>query len=126
MDKAQALHAFWSSFGLPAYDENTVPDDAKLPYITYEVATASFDDGDVALTANLWYFGEAIFGKSWADISRKADEIARNIGFGGKTIKTDTGYVWIKRRTPFAQRMSENDDNIRRIFLGISAEFIDF
>jgi hypothetical protein len=121
VDKAQALHAFWSSFGLPAYDENTVPDDAKLPYITYEVATASLDDGDVALSAHLWYFG-----KTWADISRKADEIARNIGFGGKTLKTDTGYVWIKRRVPFAQRMSESDDNIRRIFLGISAEFIDY
>ena len=37
MDKAQALHSFWSGFGLTAYDENTVPDGAQLPYITYEV-----------------------------------------------------------------------------------------
>ncbi|MBR1751843.1 MAG: hypothetical protein IJ740_13415 [Ruminococcus sp.] len=120
MDKAQALHSFWSSFSLPAYDENTVPDGAQLPYITYEVSTASFDDGDIPLSASLWAFG-----RSWADISQKADEISQRIGFGGITIKTDTGYIWIKRRAPFAQRMGESDDNIRRIVLGISAEFID-
>lgn len=121
MDKAQVIHSFWASFGLPAYDENTVPDNAELPYITYEVATSSFGDGDVSLTANLWYFG-----KSWADISRKADEISWAIGDGGVTLKTDTGYVWIKRRTPFAQRMSDTNEQIRRILLGISAEYIDF
>lgn len=49
MDRAQAIHSFWNSFGLKAYDENTVPDNAKLPYITYEVAVSSFDDGDTPL-----------------------------------------------------------------------------
>jgi hypothetical protein len=121
LDKAQALHSFWSDFGLTAYDENTVPDGAQLPYITYEVATNSFDDGDIALSANLWYFG-----RSWAEISQKTDEIAQKIGFGGYTIKTDTGYLWIKRRTPFAQRMSDENENIRRILLSISAEYIDY
>ena len=121
LDKAQALNSFWSNFGLTAYDENTVPDGAQLPYITYEVATNSFDDGDVTLTASLWYFG-----RSWAEISQKADEIAQKIGFGGYTIKTDTGYLWIKRRTPFAQRMGDENENIRRILLSISAEYIDY
>lgn len=121
MDKAQTLLAFWSSFGLNAYDENTVPDNAELPYITYEVATASIGDGDVALAASLWYFG-----RSWENITKMADRIASEIGFGGKTLRTDTGYVWIKRRTPFAQRMDADNENVRRILLGISAEFIDF
>ena len=31
MDKFQAQQSFWSSFGLTAYDENTVPDDAEYP-----------------------------------------------------------------------------------------------
>jgi hypothetical protein len=119
MDRAQAINAFWNSFGLRAYDENTVPQNAVLPYITYEVATADFEDGDVPLTANIWYQG-----KSWADITQKAEEIAEEIGYGGKTIKTDKGYIWIKRRTPFAQRMSDNNDNIRRILIGISAEYL--
>lgn len=118
MDRAQAIHKFWASFGIPAYDENTVPDNAKLPYITYEVAIASFNDGDVPLTANVWYFG-----KSWEDITIKTDEISERIGFGGVDLITDTGYIWLKRRTPFAQRMSDNEDNIRRMLISISAEF---
>ena len=54
MDRAQAINSFWNSFGLRAYDENTVPQNAVLPYITYEVAIASFEDGDVPLTASVW------------------------------------------------------------------------
>lgn len=122
MDKVQILHSFWSSFGLTAYDENTVPDSAQTPYITYELATSSFDDGDIALSANLWYFG-----RSWAEITHKAEEISQKIGFGGITLKTDTGYVWIKRRTPFAQRLGDDtNDNIRRMLISVSVEFIDY
>ena len=43
MTAEQTLHSFWSSFGLTAYDENSVPDDAVLPYITYSVSYDSFD-----------------------------------------------------------------------------------
>lgn len=121
MDKAQALSTFWRSFGLEAYDENTVPAAAKLPYITYEVATSSFDDGDIPLIANLWYYG-----KSWAEIQQKAEQISQYIGMGGYIHKTDTGYVWFKRRSPFAQRMRDNDENTRRILLSVSVEFIDY
>jgi hypothetical protein len=119
MDKAQALQYFWSLFDIPAYSVDTIPDDAKMPYITYEVATADFEDGNVPLFASLWYFGT-----SWADISQKADKIAEYIGYGGITIKTNDGYIWIKRRTPFAQRMSDENDNIRRILIGIAVEYL--
>lgn len=39
-DVHQALHAFWSSFGVPAYLSGHVPDGASLPYITFEVGDA--------------------------------------------------------------------------------------
>ena len=42
MTKAEALHSFYSSFGLTAYEENSVPDDAEFPYITYNITTDSF------------------------------------------------------------------------------------
>ena len=44
MDSAQTLQAFWSSFGLKAYDENTVSETAALPYLTYNVSMAYFDE----------------------------------------------------------------------------------
>ena len=67
MDKSQALHEFWSSFGLPAYASETVPDDATLPYITYDVSTDSLDYV-INLNASLWYRS-----MKWEEISKKAE-----------------------------------------------------
>lgn len=122
MDKARALDQFWSSFGLLAFDENSGYDEkVGIPdqYITYEVQTGNFGD-PVALTASLWYRSA-----SWAEISRKAEEIAAYIGYGGRTITIDGGYMWIKLRSPFAQRMPvEQEDGIRRIVLNITVDFL--
>lgn len=121
MDKFQAIHSFWSSFGLPAYDENTVPDgDDKpsLPYITYDAVIGNFGDF-VAMSASLWYYGT-----SWSQITTKMIQIESAIGLGGKIIDCDGGILWIKRGSPFAQRVSDPDDMIRRILINIEAEFI--
>ena len=118
MDKAQALYEFWSSFGLPAYDANTVPDNAEMPYITYDTASDSFDNV-LYLNASLWYKQ-----MSWEDISKKADEISKYLfEMNPLTVKIDGGRMYIARGTPFAQRMSDVDDMIRRIVLSITVEF---
>jgi len=117
MDKAQAIHTFWSGFGLPAYDENTVPDNAPLPYITYGVQTASIDE-TVYPSASIWYRG-----KSWEAISKKADEIYEAIKRAPQTQKVDGGRMFITPGTPFAQRMSDEDDSIRRILIQVNIEF---
>ena len=122
MDKAQALHEFWSSFSLTAIDENSAYDERMdLPdnYITYEVQTSNIESS-VALTASLWYHST-----SWVEISRKANEIAQGIGYGGKVVKIDGGYLWIKLGAPFAQRMPvEENDSMRRIILTISVDYL--
>ena len=117
MDNAQAIHSFWSSFGLTAYDENTVPDNADLPRITYSVSQAYFDE-PVMISASIWYRST-----SWSQITATADQIGQRIGYGGKVLKTDDGYIWLKRGVPFAQRMADEDDSIRRIYLNIEAEY---
>ena len=38
MTAAEAIYGFWSSFGVPAYEENAVPDGAGMPYLTYRYA----------------------------------------------------------------------------------------
>ena len=118
MDKEQALHSFWSGFTLKAYDENSVPGNAVLPRITYSVSTGGYDE-TVMLSASLWYRST-----SWEDITKKAEEINRAIGLRGKFISYDDGILWITRRSPFSQRMSDEDDSIRRIYLSINAEFL--
>lgn len=118
MTKEQALYTFWSSFGLPAYDENTVPDNAKLPYITYNVVDDKLDR-PVLLQGSLWYRGT-----KWTDVTAKKNEIAQFLE-GFVTYKLDNGWVWVVQGSPFAQRMSDpNDDQIRRMYINIQAEYL--
>lgn len=117
MDKWGALQVFWSGFGLPAYDAITVPENAVMPYITYEARVSDFDE-KIGLTASLWYRST-----SWAEISQKAEAISADIG-GGAGVEYDGGRLWITKETPFAQRMAEpTDDFVRRIVLQVSGEY---
>ena len=119
MTKAAAIYQFWNSFGLTAYEENSVPDDATFPYITYQLVTDSFDR-EIPLTVSIWYRSE-----SWTGINAKTDEISRTIGRGGKIIHCDGGAIWLKRGQPFAQSMGDESDNlIKRKYLNITAEFM--
>ena len=119
MNTAQVLQIFWSNFFIPAYDENTVPDNAELPYITYESGDDFFSE-QAARSASLWYRST-----SWEDITRKENEIAKYIGRGGKMLAVDGGAIWIKRGSPWAQRMAEPSDSmVRRIVLNYEIEFI--
>ena len=129
MNKIQALHSFWSGFGLRAYDETHVPDYITIdnqivknepPYITYEVSSDSFGE-QLAQTASLWYRST-----SWAEITTKEMEIANAIGRGGKMISYEGGAFWVRKGSPWAQRMADaSDDSIRRITLNIVIEFVD-
>ena len=120
MNKIQTLHSFWSGFQIPAYDENSVPDGATLPYITYEVASDNFDH-TLAQSASIWYRSS-----SWADITAKEMQIADYIGRGGRMVAYDGGAMWISMGTPWAQRMAEpSDEMIRRIVLNIQLEYLD-
>ena len=119
-NKWQALQNFWSQFGLTAYDENTVPDDAVMPYITYEAETDSLDRV-LTMSGSLWYRGTL-----WKDIDAKAQQISKALNEWGHWIcEIDGGYLWINAGEPFARRMTEpNDLNVRRIVLNIEAEFL--
>lgn len=122
MTKQEALHSFWSGFGLEVYEETTVPTGEKapdFPYITYSVSTDSIGN-DVGLSASLWYYS-----KFWGAPADKADEIAAAIGRNGKSIRFDGGTLWIRRGSPFSQNMSDDSsDRVRRVYLNVIAEFI--
>lgn len=116
-DKWTAIQTLWSSFGLTAYDENTVPDDAVLPYITYSASVGELDDA-VYLTASVWYRSN-----SWTEVSQKAEEISDLIG-GGFGVRYDGGRLWVTKASPFAQRLAEQSDpQIRWIILQVTGEF---
>ena len=121
MNKWQSIDAFWNSFGWDAYDENSVytgEQSPTPPYITYNAQTAALNE-NLTLTASLWDRNT-----SWKNISDKADEIAREFGYGYITLLVDGGYLYITKGQPFAQRMPDEDDMIRRIYIILNAEFL--
>lgn len=122
MDKTQAIVAFWKkASNLPVYDENSVDKDAVLPYLTCEVATASFEH-EIPLTANLYYRDT-----EWKAISIKADQIARAIyEMRGVATPIEGGRfrIW-EGDTPLCQRMADaTDDSIKRIVINVMVEFM--
>ncbi len=118
MTKAAAIYQFWGTF-LTAYEENSVPEDAEFPYITYQFVEDSLGN-NVQMTASVWYRGS-----SWVNANAKAEEISNYIGRGGIFIDCDGGKIWIKRGTPFAQNMGDKSDNlIKRKYLNITADFL--
>lgn len=122
MNKEQALHSFWSSFGILAFEENTVPtgDDApEFPYITYTFAASEMGQ-NVLLNSSLWYRSE-----SWVSINEKAEEVFDRIGKGGFLVRFDEGAIWLKKGSPFVQNMGDETDNlIKRKLFNISAEYL--
>lgn len=120
MSIEKALYQIYSSFDIPAYEENSVPVEAKMPYITYEVATDNIDsENNVALVADLWYKSD-----SWSGINAKADEISKALTGGIKKATAD-GFIILYRSSPFAQNMiDESDQSIKRKHLNLECMFI--
>lgn len=113
-----ALYTFFSGFGLDAYPEDTVPDYAVLPYITYQVAIPEWED-PVTLYARVWYRSA-----SFAGISAKVGEIDEAIGPGAVIPFTD-GAIWLYRGTPFAQFMPmAGDPNLKCMYLNMSVQAV--
>lgn len=119
MNADSALFDFYNSFEIPAFPETAVPDDAKMPYITYTFAISALDEGEVYLNASIWYKTE-----SEKIPTEKAMEIYERIGRGGIVLPLDSGYLWLKRGSPFAQSMPDEDNSVKLRYLNITAEYL--
>ena len=103
MYQAQAaLKQFFSGFGIPAYTEDTVPEDVSLPYITYAAGQPEWDQKST-LYAQIWDRS-----RSNSFILTKADEIDRAVGQGLK-IDLEEGYLVIWPETPRSQVRTDGD-----------------
>lgn len=128
MTKAQALHVFWSSFGLPAIDEVSAYDKKVMeeqgidyPYISYEVASGSLSEFNQQITGNIWYRST-----SWKAAEEKAQQIADWIGYGGKIYPVNGGFlkIMLPLNSIIYRRVSDPDDSIRRISFTIEVSFL--
>lgn len=130
MNKEQAYNAFWSEFGVLAFEENSVPDDkiiedlikagvakAKYPYIAYQVIVDDLGH-PVYPTASIYDRSN-----SWQRSDLLANAISERIQ-KMNTIRLDDGRMFITKGSPFAQHQLESADlNIRRVILNLGVEF---
>lgn len=102
---------------IPAYPSAHVPDNATLPYLTYDAAYGNFESGPVAVTVNMW------FHVSCADIpNAAARELSVALGCGGARIPCDDGVIWLKRGVPFSRTLPTEDPNLKLCYVNLTAE----
>lgn len=115
----QAQDAFWNSFGIPAYDDQTAEPGIGYPHITYESFSGQINQS-TSLSVNLWYRDS-----SWAAIKNKAEEIRMALK-NGKVEKINNGYLWIKmpESAAFARPFASGGDDalIKRILITVECE----
>lgn len=114
---AQAIYQFLSSFGIPAYNENKVPDNAELPYITYSLINADWRDSTV-MNVSIWYAGTSL-----TEVYKKADEIGAKIGEGLR-LPVENGCVWLNKDNPFCQDQPTDKDNVTVVYLLIGVQAV--
>ena len=119
MTKGAALQAFFSQF-MDAYAASAVPDNAALPYLTYELITSAWNGGEVGLTVNMWFRTT-----SEKEPNAAVDKLSKAIGLGGVFLHCDDGVIWIKRGSPWAQSLTDaTDKTIKRRYINVTAEYL--
>lgn len=120
MTIGQAFSKFYNSFGIPAYPRTAVPDDAKMPYITYDVIESDWTDVPTSQTVQIWYKSD-----SEAAPSAKAKEIKNAIGYGGVRIPCDDGSIWLRKGSPWCiNTNAEGDNSIKLRQLNVTLEYL--
>lgn len=99
---AETLKAFFGGFGIPAYKENSVPDDIKLPYITFPLIEPEWDES-ASYYCQVWYKRKQV-----EALLMKADEIVGAIG-EGIVFDQDGGYVALYPSSPLIQTLTDED-----------------
>lgn len=112
---AAALKTFLSGFGLPAFQEDTVPKDTGLPYITYSQAVPEWNQ-KASMYVRVWDRSDSNEG-----IIRKADQITRAIGAEGIRLPlAEGGYLAIWPESPLIQTQTDGDYRYAYINLSVN------
>lgn len=113
-EAAKALKTFFSGFGLPSYQVNSVPDDVEVPYIAYSLNVPEWNQ-KATMYAQVWDRST-----SNTYIIRMADQITAAIGDGVK-LPLEDGYLVIWPESPLVQIMVDGDFRSAYINLSINA-----
>lgn len=119
MTKEKALFVWFNEF-MPFYRASSVPGDVVFPYGTYEHVSGAWEDGDVGMTVNLWFYTQ-----SEALPDERAQALSRRIGPCGALVPCDGGYIWLKRGVPWCQSVVYADDpSIKRRYINVTVRYL--
>lgn len=110
---------------LPFYPVGNIPDYARdnftkgWSYGTYTPVFDSISGSPVSITINIWAYTAME-----KPLNDAANALAQAVGYGGKAVKCDGGYIWLRRGTPWAQNLFEDDDNVKRRYINLVAEYL--
>jgi hypothetical protein len=90
--------------------ENSVPDEAIMPYITYRLAEPDWDE-PMSMYAKVYYRTT-----SFAGISATIDEINQALK-NGKSFSFDGGYIALFKDSNFCQFMNDEDEAVKAAYL---------
>ena len=110
---AASLQAFLEGFGVPAYDDNSLPGNATLPYLTYTPVITVWRDSTLFLV-RLWdYPGPD---QSADRLYEIVDRISEAVGEGIR-IPAEEGYITLYKGNPWAQPQPTPEIRARVIIL---------
>lgn len=112
-----ALQAFWSQFGIPAYAEDMVPEDAVVPYIRYTVTKAPAMDATIMTAFN--YHNKLRMGNE--ERMEVAGRIEKAIPEGGTKILLSGGFLCLYRNSDF-QTLYQDPEDVNVIGVRTSTE----
>lgn len=119
--KYQALYNWWASHGVPAFEENSVPDQDTVvyPYIAYQAASGDFVE---STTLNASIYTKST---SWAEAIELADSIQAELKNGGTQVPYTGGTLWITLpRGRFSETMGDpDDDRVKRVRMTIIVNY---
>lgn len=103
----QALQTFYESFGVNAYPEDNVPDEAIFPWITYTQERADFGE-TTETVSHLHYYTD-----SSALPNAKAEEICKSLR-NGVVISCDEGRLVLTTSLPEWQATPDETDRLHK------------
>ena len=115
--KYGALHQWLGGFGMKAYVNTAVPEDAELPYITYSAVLPVWGGGEGAVSLDVWRRTT-----SEARANADADAISQALGLSGVMLMCAGGSLWIRRGAPFAQPAASGEDGVTRRHINLVVE----
>lgn len=114
-----AIYQFLNGFGIPAYAASGTPDQAEMPYITYNLIIGDFT-AQVSMEVDVWYKTD-----SEAEINAKVREIEAAVKDGGAMLVYDTGGIWVTKGTPWCQSVPDEDNSVKRRYINMDLDYME-